>query len=231
MSVALQIPDLRRILTDLTRRVGILERRTTSGAAASTMSLAHPGTGTNSVVVEPTGAGSDASATNTVAIGVFARAWQGSGTAVGDNAQADGSQATAVGYNAQASADTAAAFGPNANAFGIDALSLGSGASCGGDSSVAIGSGAVASDSNAVAVGHSATTTNDNQIMLGKAATGAFDTNATRTVMNAPNAAITSADLNRGQFSFYLDESGNNLVVKVRYSDNITVKTGTVPLT
>ncbi len=62
---------------------------------------------------------------------------------------------------------------------------------------------------------------------------GEFDTaklkfNA-RVLQNAPATAPDDADLANGQVSFYLDEAGNNLKVRVRYS-NGTLKTGTVAL-
>jgi hypothetical protein len=44
---------------------------------------------------------------------------------------------------------------------------------------------------------------------------------------SAPAAAPTDGNLANGQISFYLDESGNNLKVRVRYSDG-TLKTGTL---
>lgn len=51
-----------------------------------------------------------------------------------------------------------------------------------------------------------------------------------RTIQNAPNSAMADATLDNGQFSFYLNEAGNTLAVKVKYSSG-TVKTGTISLT
>jgi hypothetical protein len=48
-------------------------------------------------------------------------------------------------------------------------------------------------------------------------------------VMGAPNAAPADAELVNGQIQFYLDQTGNTLVVKAKYSDG-TVKTGTLAL-
>jgi hypothetical protein len=52
---------------------------------------------------------------------------------------------------------------------------------------------------------------------------------AARTYLNAPNTAPTDADLQNARISFYLDESGHNLKIRVRYAD-ATLKLATVAL-
>lgn len=51
-----------------------------------------------------------------------------------------------------------------------------------------------------------------------------------RLAYGVPNSAPTDGDLSNGQLSAYVDESGNNLIFRVKYSDG-TLKTGTVALT
>lgn len=50
-----------------------------------------------------------------------------------------------------------------------------------------------------------------------------------RVVFGAPNSAIADAGLANSEASFYLDQAGNTLTVKAKYSDG-TVKTGTIAL-
>lgn len=89
------------------------------------------------------------------------------------------------------------------------------------DRAIAVGYEARGSHADAAALGTSAQTTNSHQIQLGTA--------ADRTIMGAPNSAIADADLTNGQISFYLDETGNTLTVKAKYSTG-AVKTGTIAL-
>jgi hypothetical protein len=48
-------------------------------------------------------------------------------------------------------------------------------------------------------------------------------------IQKANNAAIADGDLSNSQMSWYIDESGNNIIVKVKYSGG-TVKTATIAL-
>lgn len=54
---------------------------------------------------------------------------------------------------------------------------------------------------------------------------------AGRMIGTALNSAIADGNLAASQFSFYLNEAGNTLTVKVKYADGTTVKTGTIALT
>lgn len=49
-----------------------------------------------------------------------------------------------------------------------------------------------------------------------------------RVALSAPSSAPTDAHIAASQVSFYVDESGNNLMCRVSYSDGATYKTGTV---
>lgn len=113
MSVSLLTPDLRRILDDLARRIGILERRTTRTAPPASPVVnvnVHPGTGDVSVVLEPTGSGADASADGALAMG--------------NGATASGTNSIAVGA-AIANQDGAAAYGWGATAGHIHSTAIG----------------------------------------------------------------------------------------------------------
>lgn len=52
-----------------------------------------------------------------------------------------------------------------------------------------------------------------------------------RQYLGSPNSAPTDSDLFNGSISLYLDEAGNNLKVRVKYSDGTTLKTGSIALT
>ena len=49
-------------------------------------------------------------------------------------------------------------------------------------------------------------------------------------MLSTPNSAPVDADLNAASVEFYLDEAGNNLKVRVKYTDGVTLKTGTIAL-
>ncbi|MDB4907222.1 MAG: hypothetical protein JWO05_2006 [Gemmatimonadetes bacterium] len=61
---------------------------------------------------------------------------------------------------------------------------------------------------------------------------GADDHNylAGRTFQGAPASAPSDSELSASQLSFHVDESGNNLLVRVKYSNGTTLKTGTIAL-
>lgn len=62
------------------------------------------------------------------------------------------------------------------------------------------------------------------------AKTAYFKFTGGRFYCNAPATATTDAELGAGDVSFYLDEAGNNLKVRVRYSNGTTLKTATIAL-
>jgi hypothetical protein len=143
MSASLLTPDLRRILDDLARRLGILERRTgrTAPQAGPLPNHSHNGTGTDSVVLADTSFPAVASGQES--------------TAGGDSAIASGQYASAYGGASQATAQFATAVGDAAEATATNAT--------------AVGSNSVAGHNTSVAVGYAATTTGTHQIMLGTA--------------------------------------------------------------
>lgn len=51
-----------------------------------------------------------------------------------------------------------------------------------------------------------------------------------RLISSTPASAPTDANLLNGSISFYLDESGHNLMVRVKYADGTTLKTGTLAI-
>ena len=242
----------------LEQRIRALEARTVS-TAGGTAPHNHMGTGTNSSVISglldsplPTapGQGSFAGGEGAVANGKSAVAIGGQGdlssaadaegdyiTAVGggatgvDNAQvvvgaaARGGFASMVDNSAQTILGTGALGGNNAKygiAIGGENLpASGTQTQVNAVEGIAIGHSAHADHAQAVVIGVGAISTNTHQIQLGTA--------AERTIMGAPNSAIADADLANGQISFYLDQAGNTLTVKVKYSTG-TVKTGTVAL-
>jgi hypothetical protein len=113
-----------------------------------------------------------------------------------------------------------------------------------GDGATAMGADAVASDTDATAVGVGAQATHfesaafgpstetlgDRQIVVGRADKGApFP--APWVVLAAPASVIDDAHLGKSKICFYLNEGSNTLVVKVKYANGTTIKTGTIALT
>ena len=86
--------------------------------------------------------------------------------AIGTGTDAAGVSAVAIGRNAGASGDSGTAIGNSANASGEDSIAIGN-ADATNESSIAIGTSANASNQNSVAIGPGATTENDNEIVLG----------------------------------------------------------------
>ena len=203
----------------LEQRIRALESRTVS-TAGGTVAHTHLGSGLDSTVVAGLGGLDAALASGTDA------------TAGGARANAEGSTSVALGWEAHtlAAAAQGVAIGQGATAEASADIAIGGGGcDASGGASLAIGVSAAALHEQATAVGASARTTNTNQVQLGTGSASGLAGVAARVVMGAPNSAIADADLANGQISFYLDEGGNTLTVKVKYSTG-TVKTGTVAL-
>jgi len=162
-------------------------------------------TGTNTIAI---GSGADSTrAARATGLGAIAIGSSSGGGVAG--AIASGANSIAIGGG------NAVSTGPLASAqFGI-AIGILSQATA--SQGVAIGSGAIAGHANAIAIGNSVATTNTEQLTIG----------AKRLFMGGPNSAPVDGDLVNSQISFYLDETGNNLKVKVKYAAG-TVKIGTL---
>jgi hypothetical protein len=227
MPPTLQLPDLRNTIEGLRKRIEILERRIRPQAAAGGHS--HDGAGTNSIVVSDD---ADADGERSTAVGYNSSATSTGASAFGDNSYAPGLNATAVGSlawalaassvavgdGAQATETNAVAVGSEAAASYIDTVALGSAAAAGGDSAIALGANTEAHQ-NSVAIGYGVVTTDPDQVNMG----------TRQLIFGGPSSAPSNADLINSQIAFYLDQAGNSLKVKVKYSDG-TVKTGTVAL-
>ncbi len=222
MSVGLDVPQIRRSINDLIRRVGILERRTQPAIPTSVAGGdGHDGAGDHAVAVAHSGDTATATTSNAIAIGHNASA---GGT--DDNAIALGELAEAVdtgiavGYQADASGGASLVFGNLGQATTARALALGHETNAGGVDSIALGTFASAAHDKGVAIGWGAETTNDYQINMGRL----------HLITGAPGSAPADADLIGSQLCFYLDEDANTLKVKVKKSGG-TVMTGTITLT
>jgi len=180
-----------------------------------------------------------ASAINSLAIGTVASATTSESVAIGSRARVlTGTQGIAIGGGQNNTAGPtassqgaiaiggAAASGVNgAKAGGICSTAIGSGtsstagASSAGHYSVAIGSTASAPHAYSVALGSGSTTTDASQVNIGRM----------RMFAGAPTSAPADANLITSQWSAWVNEAGNTLSFKVKYSDG-TVKNGTVAL-
>jgi len=238
MSVSLLTPDLRRILASLATRIGNLERRVNpTSTMRFTPSLAHPGTGENSVILEPSDSGAVANSSNGIAIGAGATTVVfPNGIALGALALADNDNAIAMGSGptsdaaARATGSCAVAIGASydgtggvgAYAFGAGSVAIGggaTGANAGAAGGVAIGSNSLVGSTHtgSVAIGESVLTLAAGQVNIGQ----------NRIVVGVPDSAPSDSHLNISQASFYLDEGSNLLKIKVKYADG-TVKIGSV---
>ena len=99
------------------------------------------------------GTNSQASATQSTALGQTSTASGVGSTAVGFGSIASGAGSTAQGQLSVASGDQSSAFGAGANASGTGAVAVGAGSSASAPNSVALGNGSVANAPNTVSVG------------------------------------------------------------------------------
>ena len=116
------------------------------------------GTGTNSLQSGIPGATSNASSTNSIAIGVDASMSGGFGAAIGVYSEAGGNYANAFGSLCNASATNSLAVGKQATASGIASISIGNESSVTLQGQIAIGSLASCGNivANAIAIGNNA---------------------------------------------------------------------------
>lgn len=209
----------------LEQRIRALESRTVSSTGGA---HSHNGSGTNSTIVA-----GQADAVAPVASGERS-------TAGGDGAIASADRATAYGAvsNALAVGTFVGGFGAYADQVGGVSVGAADGLGAGSPTveapeGVSIGTAAHVNTGHdaSVALGYFSNSTGSYQIQLGSGwgTGGRAGIAPHRALIGAPNTAIADADLVDGQISFYLDEGGNTLTVKVKYSTG-TVKTGTVAL-
>lgn len=138
---SLLVPDIRRILKSLARRIDILERRVNPDAVTPSSSRhTHNGTGADSSVM--------------------------SGASY--PAEASGQYATAAGGAATASDVYCTAYGDSAFATGEEAAAYGANSVASGNQSLAVGVNAEATHAGAVALGYSSLTTNTSQVNCGR---------------------------------------------------------------
>jgi hypothetical protein len=158
-----------------------------------------------------------------------AQAFNGNSVAVGNLAVASGSTQgfPAVG---QVNANLALGFAAQAvtNPGGI---AIGAGAFCNGNNAATMGwlSGATHTRSTSLGAGSQTTTTD--QIILG--CTSAFfgvGSPPTRLYFFGANSAPTDSTIPTSGITAWIDETNNNLLFRVRYSNGTTLKTGTVAL-
>lgn len=216
-------PDVRRILDDIKTRLSILERRITNAgrAAATPGDNGHPGEGDESIAL---GARTTATGDMAISIGPDAIASGTNSVVIGEGSEASGLNASALGPNITASGNESTAVGYNSLVSGVSAVAVGTNAGATGEESLAVGFSASAVYDRSAAIGSGASTFAVDTIVIGRR------TPTPWVILRAPSTAIASSTLDQSQISFSIDETGHNLIVKVKYSDT-TVKTATVPLT
>jgi hypothetical protein len=204
--------------------------------SAASSEEVHDGAGSASTVTNLSANSPIAPGANTVAIGENSGAIADGSVVVGQAAVASGDESVVIGHQASSSAaaDSSVAIGFQAFADESNAIAIGTQAFADQAKSIAIGEGTSVLGVNAVALGYNASAQHNNAVALGQSvattATEQVNAGTKRVLIGAPNSALADADLINSQISFYLDQTANTLVVKVKYSSG-TVKTGTVALT
>jgi len=189
--------------------------------------------GQHSVAIGPS-ASTDAASGQSVAIGDFVSCTNGGMVAIGSQGVfASGNQAVAIGGNTSGGNSVAIGTGAFCNAARGVAIGgsgpIGDTTNAQAPNAVALGSAANAAHTNGTALGFRSATTVADQIVLGATA-AQTGTNATRMYCFGTSTAPTDSTIPTSGITLWLDEAGNNLKFRVRYSDGVTLKTGTVAL-
>lgn len=227
MPLTLNLPDIRTVLSKLDRRISILERRVNPVVTqtAPSTSRAHDGTGTGSIVLEPTGSVTDSSGPHSVTAGYNSFGAGINAVTIGRETSGAGENSVAIGTFAIASRTDDIAIGREATTPGATSgddakIAIGAEANAQGASAIALGENTFAFHDNAVALGDGASTSGANQVTIGQK----------RLLAGAPSSPLSGAALATNMFTLSVDESSNELRFRVKYSDG-TVKNGAVTLT
>lgn len=165
-----------------------------------------------------------------------------------DTGQGGNSSSIGIGYGAKTTASNQCVIGSNIVDGNIDSIYLGQGVAKASPGGIVVqatgGSGTDNAGGDFTLAGGKGTGTGvgGNVIIQTAPAAGASGSSLNAPVdrvvvtddgyvsQSTPDAAPTDADLLAGSISFYLDEAGNNLKVRVKYANGTTYKTGTLAI-